>query len=61
MTQHITVTTSAELGTATIADLFDREFAGWCPVCKNVTIDDDEVICNHCFKEAMAYRRLEGC
>ncbi len=55
MTQTITVTTDAELDTGTIADLFESEFDGWCPVCKNAKINEGEVLCCDCFKMALAY------
>ena len=38
-----------------IADLFEKEFDGWCPVCKNVTINEEEVVCCECFKSALEY------
>ena len=55
MAQVITVTAEAELGAEKIADLFELEFDGWCPACKNVTINVGETVCCSCFKEALAY------
>lgn len=55
MTQTIETTGTAELDAEQIADLFEREFEGWCPVCKAVTVNVGESICCDCLKEAMAY------
>lgn len=53
--QVIEVTAKAELDAGQIADLFEREFDGWCPACKNVIINEGEILCCECFQEALAY------
>ena len=32
----------------TIEALFDKCFEGWCPVCRNVLVDEDEIVCCGC-------------
>ena len=53
--QSRTVPVEIELDDVVIADLFDKEFEGWCPVCKDESINAGEIVCCGCFKEAMAY------
>lgn len=55
MTQRIELTGIAELDAEKIAELFESEFEGWCPVCKNVTINYGETICCDCFKTVLEY------
>jgi len=55
MAQTVTVTTDAELSADQIADLFELEFDGWCPACKNVMINEGEVLCCACFQEALTF------
>jgi len=52
---NVEIETEIELDTAQIADLFEREFEGWCPVCKDQQINEGEVICCECFKAALEY------
>ena len=53
--ESVTVTADVVLSAEQIAGLFEREFDGWCPACKNVTINAGEVICCACFKEALGF------
>ena len=53
--QKITATTTIELDTAEIATLFEKEYDGWCPVCKHVQINEGETICCDCLREALGY------
>ena len=46
---------AAGLTTEQIAGLFEVEFEGWCPVCKNTKINEGEPICCECFKQALEY------
>ena len=55
MTQIIETTATSELEADQIARLFEREFDGWCPVCKAVEVNVDESVCCDCFKQALAY------
>lgn len=55
MGQIIETTATTELEADQIVTLFEREFEGWCPVCKNTTINEEEPICCNCFKQALAY------
>jgi len=55
MTQTIETEVNIELDAAQIGDLFEAEFEGWCPVCKNAIINEGETICCSCFKTALAY------
>lgn len=55
MTQRTEITVTVELPAETIARMFEDEFDGWCPVCKNETINLGESICCGCFEQALAY------
>jgi hypothetical protein len=44
-----------KLDTATITDLFEAEFWGWCHVCKNVKVNENEPVCCECFQKALEY------
>ena len=53
--QYIEVMAEAELEAEQIAKLFEDEFEGWCPVCKNATVNKEETVCCDCFKQALTY------
>lgn len=55
MTQTITQEGQLSLSMSEIADLFETEFDGWCPVCTDQRISDGQTICCECFKRALAY------
>lgn len=60
--QRTEVTTTIELDTEKIADLFDLEFDGWCPICKTAPVNTDEMICCNCFQIALTYHiNMCGC
>ena len=46
-----------KLDAGRIAKLFEDEFDGWCPVCRNEPINVGEIICDNCFAIAERQRR----
>ncbi len=46
---------TAQVGLTEIQELFEAEFEGWCPVCKNATISEGEILCCDCYKKANRY------
>lgn len=55
MIQTVIKEVEVDLDTAEIANLFEKEFEGWCPVCKTETINEGEIICCSCFENAVTY------
>ena len=45
-----------ELEAEKVADLFEQEFSGWCPVCKYERIEAGAVICDTCYAQAQEWR-----
>jgi hypothetical protein len=46
----------------TIAELFEKAFHGYCPVCRLNPINPAEVICCECYEEARLYHQGQcGC
>ena len=44
-----------------IERLFDKTFKGWCPICRTISINEEEVVCCGCLKDIMAYHAVCGC
>ena len=55
MAQTVKREIEIELNVFQVADLFNREFDGWCPVCQNKEINLGEVVCCDCLQQALSY------
>jgi hypothetical protein len=60
--QNATLTVKLELEADAIEHLFELEFEGWCPICKDVCINEGETICCNCLTIALGYHvNMCGC
>ena len=53
---------TVDIDDATLLELFEESFEGYCHVCKNRTINEGEIICCECLALALVdHRRNCGC
>ena len=55
--QRTEVIATVDLGPDQIAHLFDAEYKGWCPLCRNTKITGYETMCCNCLAKALAYHK----